>query len=289
MASANPPTRAPFTTNPEEFDADNRISFSRVSQKFLLETEDGEEFEWEDVLKRWVPVVDDALLEEQRKAYGGADGGDEETTAGKKRKNGGDADGHRAKKKKDKNEGRERKNTAVYITNIPFDADMEEVQHVFSKCGVIAEEIDSGRPRIRMYTDDQGNFKGDALIVYFRAESVELAIQMLDDTDFRLGTGLPAGRMKVAAADFSYKRQKDEGEGEKEGGEKKKDRERQKIIKKTQKLNSKLADWDDDDPQQIADTSSRWDKVVILTHMFTLAELDVSSPVLFETAFLLRC
>lgn len=38
---------------------------------------------------------------------------------------------------------------------------------------------------------------------------------------------------------------------------------------------SKLADWDDDDPQAIQDTSSRWDKVVILKHMFTLQELEV--------------
>ena len=38
---------------------------------------------------------------------------------------------------------------------------------------------------------------------------------------------------------------------------------------------SKLADWDDDDPQSIQDTSSRWDKVVILKHMFTLQELEV--------------
>ena len=36
-----------------------------------------------------------------------------------------------------------------------------------------------------MYVDDQGNFKGDALVVYFRAESVKLAVQMLDDTQFR--------------------------------------------------------------------------------------------------------
>ena len=38
---------------------------------------------------------------------------------------------------------------------------------------------------------------------------------------------------------------------------------------------SKLADWDDDDPQAMQDTSSRWDKVVILKHMFTLQELEV--------------
>lgn len=39
---------------------------------------------------------------------------------------------------------------------------------------------------------------------------------------------------------------------------------------------SKLSDWDDDDPSAIQATSSRWDKVVILEHMFTLQELKVS-------------
>lgn len=41
---------------------------------------------------------------------------------------------------------------------------------------------------------------------------------------------------------------------------------------------SKLADWDDDDPSALQETSSRWDKVVILKHMFTLEELEVHFP-----------
>ena len=51
----------------------------------------------------------------------------------------------------------------------------------------------------------------------------------------------------------------------------------------------KLTDWDDDDPQALQDTSSRRDKVVILKHMFTLDELEVSlalhplSPCLIST------
>lgn len=78
-----------------------------------------------------------------------------------------------------------------------------------------------------MYTNEDGSFKGDALIVFFRAESVDLAIQLLDDTEFRLGEGT---KMRVAAADFSYKVQKDRPV--QTGGKDKK-----KIIKKTQKLN----------------------------------------------------
>lgn len=128
-------------------------------------------------------------------------------------------------------EPRERKNTAVYITNLPFDTDIDEVRAVFSRCGVIAEEIDSGKPRVKLYTDEQGHFKGDALIVYFRAESVDLATQMLDDTDFRPGlqAGL-GGKMKIVAADFSYKAQK-------EAPAKSSGKDKRKIIKKTQKLN----------------------------------------------------
>ena len=81
-----------------------------------------------------------------------------------------------------------------------------------------------------MYTDEKGEFKGEALIVYFRPESVNLAIQMLDDSDFRLGAAGPTGNMRVQAADFSYKSQQ-------EAPAKTTNRDKKKIIRKTQKLN----------------------------------------------------
>ncbi|KAI4097287.1 MAG: hypothetical protein LQ344_000386 [Seirophora lacunosa] len=270
------PPRPNFPTNPEDFDADDRISFSKLDSKFILETDDGQEFEFDDALKRWVPALDNALLEQQRQAYAvqGVDESEPAQPLKKKRKqeyvNGEDETGGRAntsKKAKPTAEPRERKNTAVYVTNLPLDVSVQEVSDVFSRCGVIAEEIDRGKPRIKLYADDNGNFKGDALILYFRAESVDLAIQMLDDSDFRLGQAAPGGKMRVAAADFSYKTQKD-------APAKSNSKDNKKMIKKTQKLNNKLADWDDDDPQAIQDTSSRWDKVVILKHLFTLQELE---------------
>lgn len=204
------------------------------------------------------------MLDEQGKIYK-VEGVDETETVPiakqKKRKQGANGEDSTQKPKK------ARVNTAVYVTSIPLNVDSEEISHTFSKCGVIAEEIDSGKPRIKMYEDDKGQFKGDALIVYFRPESVNLAIQMLDDTDFRLGEQGPAGPMKVQAADFSYKAQQD-------APVKKDKKDQKKIIKRTQKLNSKLADWDDDDPSTLQETSSRFDKVVILKHMFTQQELE---------------
>lgn len=167
----------------------------------------------------------------------------------------------------------------MYVTNIPLDADEEEIKDVFGKCGMIAEEIDSGRPRIKMYTDERNEFKGDALIVYFRPESVQLAVQMLDDAEFRMGDH--QGTMKVQVADFSYKQQKEVPAGD-PAKNKSNQREKAKIIKKTQKMNSRLADWDDDDPSTVAETGNRWDKVVILKHMFTLQELEDEPEALLD-------
>ncbi|KAL4809554.1 hypothetical protein BDV18DRAFT_132327 [Aspergillus unguis] len=266
-ASNSPPggTFSNFPQDPSDFDSDPRISFSKLDDKFILETDDGQEFSYDTILKRWIPTVDDDLLRQQQEAYKveGVDDDDDEQAGAqklkKKRKQSGEEGDVKAKK--------QRVNTAVYVTSIPLDAEFDEIRDIFSRCGVIAEEIDSGRSRIKMYMDDEGKFKGEALIVYFRPESVNLAIQMLDDSDFRLGVTGPQGPMRVQAADFSFKSQQ-------EAPTKTSARDKKKIIKRTQRLNNKLADWDDDEPQALVDTSSKFEKVVILKHMFTLQELD---------------
>jgi HIV Tat-specific factor 1 len=102
---------------------------------------------------------------------------------------------------------RERKNTSIYVTNIPLDAEFDEIVEVFSKSGLIAESITDGQKRVKMYNDEEGKFKGDALITYFREESIPNAIMLFDDADFRLGVRNPAGPLKVQKADFSHKKE----------------------------------------------------------------------------------
>lgn len=68
-------------------------------------------------------------------------------------------------------------------------------------------------------------------MVYFKPESVNLAIQILDDTDFRFGESSAGERMKVQAADYSYKAHQDAPT------EKKSAKEKRKLIAKSQKLN----------------------------------------------------
>jgi len=123
-------------------------------------------------------------------------------------------------------------NTGIWITGLPLDTTRDEIEENFSRWGVIAREIDSGAPRIKMYYDDDEKFKGEALVVYFRPESVELAIQMVDETNFRgaqVGPG-GAGLMRVQAAELSFKSQKD-------APAKPTVRDRRKVLERTQELN----------------------------------------------------
>lgn len=100
-----------------------------------------------------------------------------DTLPSKKRKNG--ADGEASKKPK------VQENRAIYVTNLPKDTNEIEIEEVFSKYGIIDQGAD-GNKRIKMYTDEEGKFNGEALIVYFKKDSIRLAIQMLDDYWFRI-------------------------------------------------------------------------------------------------------
>jgi HIV Tat-specific factor 1 len=58
-----------FPTNLEEFDQDERISYSKLDNKYIAVQDDGTEFEFDEGLKRWIPMIDEALIEEQQKGY----------------------------------------------------------------------------------------------------------------------------------------------------------------------------------------------------------------------------
>ena len=109
---------------------------------------------------------------------------------------------------------------------------------------------------------------------------------MLDETDFRLGLPLPTGPMRVQPADTTYKAQKEQplaADPQAKRAGTKPNRDRQKVIRKNAEMNNRLADWDDDDPQALPETASnRWDKVVVLKHMFAPAELAADATLALE-------
>lgn len=109
--------------------------------------------------------------------------------------------GKNEKKEKPATE-RKSKNTAVYVTGLPADTELEEIVELFSKCGVI-EEDESGEPKVKMYAREDGSFSGEALVVYFKEDSVTLALTILEDAELRLGQ--PSTAMKISKADFAHK------------------------------------------------------------------------------------
>lgn len=126
-----------------------------------------------------------------------------------------------AEKDKEKDKDKEQqvsapKQTAVYVTGLPPNTTVEALSNVFSKAGVLMIGND-GEPRIKLYYDDDGNFKGEALVMYFKEGSVDLAVRLLDDTELEMGAGFGNMHVKVAEYDKSAKKTNEEKKKKAEG------------------------------------------------------------------------
>ncbi|KAI0793228.1 hypothetical protein C8Q75DRAFT_713470 [Abortiporus biennis] len=282
------------------FASDPRIHFDKTTETWKYEDDDGNEFEYDVTKASWKPLVDEDLIKAQQAAYSVA-GVDEETPAApvlaranKKRKEpedythfhpNADAGPSTKKGKKADKPPPKSKNTAVYVTGLPQDTEPDEIVERFSKFGLI-EEDDQGEPKVKMYAREDGTFSGEALVVYFKEESVSLALNILDDAELRLGD--PSTRMSVQKAEFGHKHESGSHQG---NGEAK----LRKVVDKKQatrrigKMQKKLVEWDDQDgfgPSITEEEKARADnqksRVVVLKRMFTLAELDEDASLLLD-------
>lgn len=98
----------------------------------------------------------------------------------------------------------------MYVTGLPLDTEPDEVVERFSRCGLI-EEDDQGEPKVKLYARDDGSFSGEALVVYFKEDSVILALNILDDAELRIGDS--STRMTVKVAEFGNKHEAGSVEG----------------------------------------------------------------------------
>ncbi|CAO3612177.1 unnamed protein product [Cunninghamella blakesleeana] len=254
--------------NVKDFASDPRMKLNEQTGKWSFTGEDGIPFEYDEKLNAWFPMFDEILLlnnnqhmlskepavpvKEKKKRVYTYDNDDQNSS-----------NNNSNKKPKQDNQ---KKITSVYVTGIPPDVTVEEMKKVFSKCGVIMEDLESGEPKIKIYRDDKGISKGDALVTYFKEESIALAINLLDDSELRLGDS--STKIKVQKAVFK----------EKAPAEKKQQAPKNKMKKKLHQLHRKL-DWIEEESGK---KSEKFSKIVILKNMYTQQELDDDPTLLLE-------
>jgi len=172
-------------------------------------------------------------------------------------------------------ERKERKNTAIFVSGLPEDVSVEELADYFGKYGIIMDDMfkGPGHPRIKLYyqvLEENGNedgegeerFKGEALIVYLRQESAQMAVEYADESLLRPGSK----PIKVVFASFAS--QDKEDKDEKEGKIAKKEWKRQ-----MQQMNKRLQ-WTLNDGEEPEEDSkkSKYERIVIIENLYTQPE-----------------
>lgn len=65
----------------------------------------------------------------------------------------------------------ESRSTKVYVSNLPDNMTEGMFVSLMQKCGMVQLDEKTNKPKIKMYKDKEGNFKGDALCTYIKVSA----------------------------------------------------------------------------------------------------------------------
>ncbi|XP_071518003.1 17S U2 SnRNP complex component HTATSF1-like isoform X2 [Panulirus ornatus] len=250
---------------PPGANSDPNISYDGVTYT-KLDPSDSMMYEWDANRRAWFPKVDEDFMATYQLSYGFNPDGtknenplkfddeEEEEEAARRAKEEEEKKKKKVKETKKKPswfEMDEAQNTKVYVSNLPDSLTENEFLELMQKCGLILRDVSTNKPKIKMYRDEEGNFKGDALCTYIKKESVNLALQILDE--YQVGNK----KIRVEQAKFELKGAYNP---------KLKPRKRQKKeVEKLQKRQEKLFDWR---PEPLRGQRLKHENTVVIRNVF---------------------
>lgn len=165
------------------------------------------------------------------------------------------------KRARESRKRRRQVNTSVYVTGVPTDASEAELAAHFAKCGILLPSPESGKPRIKLYRDDQGQLKGDALVTYALEPSVENAVAILDGAPLRGSEAI----LQVQRASFDRKEGEQEEKRQRVEGNEKKGR----PAFRSRDFVAEALSWAEEGQEE-----SRGSRIVILKNVFDPNDTD---------------
>ncbi|KAF1994611.1 hypothetical protein P154DRAFT_27248 [Amniculicola lignicola CBS 123094] len=170
----------------------------------------------------------------------------------------------------------EQVNRAIYVIGIPKDANREEIEDEFGRfCGIIDVGADQ-KKRVKMYYNDDGTFKGEALIVFLRPESITSALNLMDDQPLRYGG---TEKLQIQEADFSYKK---EQVGATTAAKLSRADRKTLDLKRAELERARTAWSSDEEAEEVKPTLNKHAKIVIVRNVFTKPELDDDPTLISE-------
>ncbi|CAH0546379.1 unnamed protein product [Brassicogethes aeneus] len=256
-----------------EWIAASNVTYGFEDDTHVYTDGDGVKFFWDKEKMAWFPKIDDDFMARYQMNYGFIE---PEKTEEKPKKI---EEPKEELPKKPKGEKRkateptwfqvdEQQNTNVYVSNLPTDITEQEFVDLMQKCGLVMRDQQNGNFKVKLYKE-QGTdiLKGDALCTYIKVESVDLALKLIDGSDFK------GHKISVEKAKFQMK-----GEYDPKMKPKMKKRKDKLKLKKQQE---KLFDWR---PEKVAGEKAKHERVVIIKNLFdpNIFDTDVSLILEFQ-------